>query len=134
MKWGSSRLIKHCHCVLVWKLNWIFHGELQWILLFYCLNINVNISSFSPLINNVNTTLKYFHKQALNKKLKLMGRAMKYFTKKFWAMDYLALWSPGLRNNFWKNYGWKRFGNMPEEDKQKLRKYKKSYYKAMNIL
>ena len=48
----------------------------------YCLNIIVNVSSFIPLNNNVNTSVKYYRKQALNKKLKLMREAMKYFTKK----------------------------------------------------
>ena len=32
-----------------------------------------------------------------------MGEAMKYFLKKLGAMKYLGLWSPGLRNIFWKN-------------------------------
>ena len=36
------------------------------------LNLNITVS----------TTLKYHYKQALNKKLKLMGGAMKYFLKK----------------------------------------------------
>ena len=45
------------------------------------LNIIVNISPFSLLNTNVNT-LKYYRKQALNKKLKLMGGVMKFFTKK----------------------------------------------------
>ena len=49
---------------------------------YYCLNIIVNISFFSTLNTNANTTLKHNRKQALNKKLKLMGGAMKYFTKK----------------------------------------------------
>ena len=47
---------------------------------YYCLNIIVNISSFSPLNNNMNTTLKYYCQQALNKKLK-WGGDMKFFTK-----------------------------------------------------
>ena len=47
-----------------------------------CLNVIVNISSFRTLNNNVNATLKYYRKQALNKKLKLMGGAIQYFTKK----------------------------------------------------
>ena len=51
-------------------------------LAYYCLNIIVNISSFSPLHNNVNTTRMYCHKQALNKKLKMIRGAMKFFTKK----------------------------------------------------
>ena len=40
---------------------------------YYCFNI----SSSSTLNINVNTTLKYYRKQALNKKLKLMGGAIK---------------------------------------------------------
>ena len=69
---------------------------------YYCLNIIVNISSFSSLNTYVNTSLKYYRKQSLNKKLKLMEWAMKLFTKSYWAMKYLALWSPGLRHIFWK--------------------------------
>ena len=48
----------------------------------YCLNIIVNISSFSLLNTNVNTTLKYYGKQALNKELRLIGGAIRFFTKK----------------------------------------------------
>ena len=69
---------------------------------YYCLNIIVNISSFSSLNTNVNTSLKYYCKQSLNKKLKLMEGTMKLFTKSYWAIKYLALWSPGLRHFFWK--------------------------------
>ena len=69
---------------------------------YYCLNIIVNISSFSSLNTNVNTSLKYYRKQSLNKKLKLMEGTMKLFTKSYWAIKYLALWSPGLRHFFWK--------------------------------
>ena len=36
---------------------------------YYCLNIIVNMSSFSPLNTNVNTTQKFHCKQAGNKKL-----------------------------------------------------------------
>ena len=49
---------------------------------YYCLNIIVNISSFSPLNTNVNTTLKYYRKQALNKKLKLIRGTMEFSYKK----------------------------------------------------
>ena len=38
---------------------------------YYCLSIILNISSFSPLNNNVNTTLKHYRKPALSKKLKV---------------------------------------------------------------
>ena len=51
---------------------------------YHCLNIN----SFSPFNTNVNTNLKYYRKQALNKKLKFIGGAMKF----------LALWFPELQN------------------------------------
>ena len=47
----------------------------------YCFNIIVNISSFGLLNTNVNTTLKYQRKQALNKELKWSGVLMKFFTK-----------------------------------------------------
>ena len=49
---------------------------------YYCMNVIVNISSFSPLNTNVNTTLKYYRKQALNNKLKLIRGDIKLFTKK----------------------------------------------------
>ena len=39
---------------------------------------------------------------ALNKKLKLMGGAMKHFLKKLRGMKNLGLWSPGLQNIFQK--------------------------------
>ena len=42
--------------------------------------IIVSINSFSALNIIVNTTLKYYYKQALNKKLKLMGGAMHFFS------------------------------------------------------
>ena len=104
MEWGSSGLIKHCHCVLVWKLNWMFHGKLWWKLPFEYLNIILNITSFSPLNTNVITTLKYYHKQAINKKLILIRGVMKLFTKKkCWARKYLVLWSPELQYIFLKN-------------------------------
>ena len=43
-------------------------------------------------------TLKYCYKEALNKKLKLMGGAMKYFPKKLLGHGILGQCSPGLRN------------------------------------
>ena len=58
---------------------------------YYCMNVIVNISSFSPLNTNVNTTLKYYRKQALNKKIKLIREAMNFFTKSYWDKKYLAL-------------------------------------------
>ena len=61
---------------------------------YYCLNITVNIRSFSPLNANLNTTTKYYRKQALNKKLKLMGGAMKFFTKKLLGHEIFSSMIP----------------------------------------
>ena len=66
------------------------------------MNIIANISSFSPLNTNANITLKYYSKQALNKKLKLIRGSMNFLQKSYWVRKYLALWFPGLRNIFWK--------------------------------
>ena len=48
---------------------------------YYYLNNIVSINPFNALNITENITLKYYHKQALNKKLKLIGD-MKYFSKK----------------------------------------------------
>ena len=101
MEWGSSGLIKHCHCVLVWKLNWIFHEAPRWILLF---EYYYEISSFSALNTNVNTTLKYYRQQALSKKLKLMGMAMKYFTKKLLGHEIFSSLIPWATKYFFKKF------------------------------
>ena len=61
---------------------------------YYCLNIIVNISSFSPLNTNANTTLKFYRKQALNKKLKLIRGAMKFFTKKLLGQEIFSSMIP----------------------------------------
>ena len=63
-------------------------------------DIVVNINSFCDMNVTVNTTLKYYHKQALNKKLELMRKIIKYFGQNYLVMKYLALWSSGLRNIF----------------------------------
>ena len=49
---------------------------------YYCLNIVVSISSFSPFNTNANTTLKCYHNQALKKKLKLMIEGHEIFYEK----------------------------------------------------
>ena len=51
--------------IIFWILLWILTSLLIW-------NLNITVS----------ITLKYCYKKALNKKLKLMGGAMKYFPKK----------------------------------------------------
>ena len=58
-----------------------FRGFLENLFECYFLNIIVSVNFFSDLNITVSTTLKYYHKQVLNKKLKLMGGAMKYFPK-----------------------------------------------------
>ena len=54
--------------------------------------------------STVSTSLKYCYKKALNKKLQLMGGAMKYFPRNYWAMKYLGLWSSGLRIFFFEKF------------------------------
>ena len=70
---------------------------------YYCLNIIVNISSFNPLNTNVNTTQKYYRKQALNKKLKLIRGTMKFFTKKLLGQETFNSMIPWATKQFWKN-------------------------------
>ena len=92
MEWGSFGFTKHCHCVLVEKLIEYFienSGEYD------CENITGNISSFSPLNANVNTILKYYRKDALNKKLKLIKGAIKIFTKKLLGQEIFSSMIPG---------------------------------------
>ena len=71
---------------------------------YYCLNIIVNIRSFSPLNTNLNTIMKYYRKQALNKKLKLMGGAMKFFTKKLLGHEIFSSMIPWATKYFLKNF------------------------------
>ena len=85
------------------NLIWRFFGEFIWILFFeyYCEGLtsleiwNLNI--------NVSATLKYCYKKAINKELKLMGEAMKYFPKKLMGHEIFRSRDSGLRNVFWKN-------------------------------
>ena len=67
------------------------------------LNVIVNISSFSALNANANTTLKYYGKQALNKKLKLMEEAKNFFTKKPLDHGVFSSMVPWAKKYFLKN-------------------------------
>ena len=52
----------------------------------------------------MNTTLKYYDSQALNEKVKLMGRAMKFFSKELLGYEILSsmvLWT--IQITFLKN-------------------------------
>ena len=73
---------------MIWQK--ILEALLENLFEYYFLNIiaNVNVNLFSDLSITVSTTLKYYHKQVLNKKLKLMGAAMKYFPEKLQVMKY----------------------------------------------
>ena len=66
---------------------------------YYCLNIVMNINSFDPL----NTTLKYYRKQAaLKKKLKVMGEAI-FFTKMLLGHKIFSSMVPWAMKEFLKN-------------------------------
>ena len=71
---------------------------------YYYLNINVNISSFSPLNTNVNTILKYYHKQALNKKQKLIRGAMTFFTKNLLGQEIFSSMIPLSMKTFFEKF------------------------------
>ena len=58
----------------------------------YFLNIIVNVNWFEYYTER--TTLKYYHKQALNKKLELMGRTLKYFSKKLLGHELFSFMVP----------------------------------------
>ena len=60
----------------------------------YCLNNIKIISSFTPLNVKVNTSLKYYSKQNLKKKVKLMGWAMNFFTKKLLGHEIFSSMIP----------------------------------------
>ena len=69
-------------------------GFLENLFEYYFLNIIVNVNFFSDLNITVSTTLKYYHKQALNKKLKLMGVIMKYFPEKLLGHEIFCTMVP----------------------------------------
>ena len=70
---------------------------------YYSLNIIVNISFFSPLDTNVNTTLKYYQEQVLSKELTLMGGTMKCFAKKLLGHEIFSSMIPWAKKYFLKN-------------------------------
>ena len=74
---------------IVWMLLWI---------LFFLLILVLWIFLWILL------TVKYYDSQDLNEKLKLIGLAIFFFWKSYWAAEYLALWSPRLQNVFFLNF------------------------------
>ena len=96
-KGSSTGLTKHHHCVLIWKLNWIFHGE------YYHLNITVIIKSFSALNVTLNTTLIYYHNQALDKKRTFMGESMTFFWKRLLSHEIFSSIVPWVTECFLEN-------------------------------
>ena len=71
---------------------------------YYFLNIVGNVNSFSDLNITVSTTLKYYHQQALSKKLKLMGGAMKYFSEKLLGNETFSSMVPLDANFFFETF------------------------------
>ena len=70
----------------------------------YCyLNIIVYVNFFSDLNISVSPNLKFYHNQALNKKLKLMARAMKYFPEKLLGHEIFSSMVPWDTKCFLKN-------------------------------
>ena len=70
---------------------------------YYFLNIIVNVNFFSDLNITVSTTLKYYYKQALNKKLKLIVGDMKYFLKKLLGNEIFSSMVSWAKKCFLKN-------------------------------
>ena len=69
---------------------------------YYILNIIVNVNFVSDLNITVNTNLEYYHKKALNKKLKLIWGAMKYFLKKLLGHEIFSSMVSRVVKIFWK--------------------------------
>ena len=51
---------------------------------------------------NVDTILKHYHKQALNKKLKLIRGVIKFFTKKLLCQEIFSSMIPWATNHFFE--------------------------------
>ena len=90
--------------------------SLKYFASFYSSNIVLEIQSLSHLTywilfywiqskpcNTCSTTMKYCYKQALNKKLELMGGTMKYFLKKLLGHEIFRSMVTRATKNFLKN-------------------------------
>ena len=84
-------LLYCCKGILIWQKNikYFLNNFFE----YYFLNIIVNLW--------FEYYCEYQHKQALNKKLKLMGWAMKYFLTKLMGHEIFSSMSPGLWKIFW---------------------------------
>ena len=71
--------------VIFWISLWLLTSLAIW-------NLNITVS----------TTLKFCYKKALNKKLKLMGGARKYFPKKILGHEIFRSMVSWATNLFWK--------------------------------
>ena len=71
--------------IIIWKLFWMLTSLVIW-------NLNTTLS----------TTLKYCYKKAINKKLKLMGGAMKYFPKRLLGHEIFRSMVSWVTKFFWK--------------------------------
>ena len=64
----------------------------------------VNINYFSALNISVNTTLKCYHSQGLNEKLKLMGGATIFFSKKLLGHEIFSSMVPWFKQNIFEKF------------------------------
>ena len=95
-------LLYSCKRTLTWQKN--IRDFLKNFFEYYFFNIMVNINSFCDLSITVNTTLKYYYMQALDKKLKLMGGAMKYFFTKLLGHEIFSSMVPWAMRFFLRNF------------------------------
>ena len=51
----------------------------------------------------MNTTLENYDSEGLNKKLKLMGEAMNFFSKRLLGHEIFSSMAPWATKHFWKN-------------------------------
>ena len=105
----SSLVVFRCHslyldvslvCLFINDQN--FRGFLENLFEYCFLNIIVTVNFVSDLNISVSTTLKYYHNEALNKKLKLMGGAMKYFSKNIQGREIFSSMFSWDTKFFWK--------------------------------
>ena len=120
---------------IIWKLEWMkipfkltFKREVVTALLeynssgyfFQVLFVNIPVwillwilTLFSALSISVNTNhLEILRQSRLRWETKFNWKGHEtFFRKSYWAMKYLALWSPGLKNIFWKI--WKKIFQPP---------------------
>ena len=92
----------YCKRILIWQKYYGFFGEFIWILFFECycecwLFSDVNFEYYSEYYPEI-----LLQVSCLNKKLKLMGGAMKYFPQKLLGHEIIRSIVIWATNVFWK--------------------------------